>query len=137
MCFDDGTPKQMDEFMRLAEERGVWSTTNHPEVQAWAQRVLAISLQKLVDVLVSSSPRSRAMYHVADDIRSFLQRSTLGEICICKMSNHLDILHEARNRLEECERLDRTVPIDLPEMDQQQSFMKWAHIQIRAGVSRR
>ncbi|GAA5900874.1 uncharacterized protein JCM6883_004682 [Sporobolomyces salmoneus] len=111
MCCDDGTPKQMDEFMRLAEERGVWSTTNHPEVQAWAQRVLAISLQKLVDVL----------------------RSTLGEICICKMSNHLDILHEARNRLEECERLDRTVPIDLPEMDQQQSFMKWAHIQIRAG----
>lgn len=51
------------------------------------------------------------------------------------MSNHLDILQEARNRLEQCEKLDRTVPIDLPEMDQQQSFLKWAHVQIRAGVS--
>ncbi|GAA5942954.1 uncharacterized protein JCM15063_006169 [Sporobolomyces koalae] len=111
MCLDSGEPKSMDEFLRLAEERGVWSTANHPEVQAWAQRVLAISLQKLVDVL----------------------RATLGEICICKMSNHLDILQEARNRLEQCEKLDRTVPIDLPEMDQQQSFLKWAHVQIRAG----
>ncbi|GAA5993989.1 hypothetical protein JCM5350_008019 [Sporobolomyces pararoseus] len=111
MCLDSGEPKSMDEFMRLAEDRGVWSTANHPEVQAWAQRVLAISLQKLVDVL----------------------RATLGEICICKMSNHLDILVEARNRLEQCEKLDRTVPIDLPEMDQQQSFLKWAHVQIRAG----
>lgn len=63
------------------------------------------------------------------------QRATLGDICICKMSNHLDILQEARNRLEQCEKLDRTVPIDLPEMDQQQSFLKWAHVQIRAGVS--
>ncbi|GAA6014739.1 hypothetical protein JCM11491_001959 [Sporobolomyces phaffii] len=111
MCLDSGEPKSMDEFLRLAEDRGVWSTANHPEVQAWAQRVLAISLQKLVDVL----------------------RATLGDICICKMSNHLDILHEARNRLEQCEKLDRTVPIDLPEMDQQQSFLKWAHVQIRAG----
>lgn len=50
------------------------------------------------------------------------------------MSNHLDILVEARNRLEQCEKLDRTVPIDLPEMDQRQSFLKWAHVQIRAGV---
>lgn len=53
MCLDSGEPKSMDEFLRLAEERGAWSTANHPEVQAWAQRVLAISLQKLVDVLVS------------------------------------------------------------------------------------
>jgi len=53
MCLDSGEPKSMEEFLRLAEDRGVWSTANYPEVQAWSQRVLAISLQKLVDVLVS------------------------------------------------------------------------------------
>ncbi|GAA6059243.1 hypothetical protein JCM10212_006636 [Sporobolomyces blumeae] len=110
MCLDTGEPKCMDEFIHLAEKGGIWYSSKHAEIQAWAQRVLAISLQKLVDVL----------------------RATLGDICICKMSNHLDILEEARNRLEQCEKLDRTIPIDLPEMDLS-SFLLWSDVQIRAG----
>ncbi|CEQ43118.1 SPOSA6832_05019 [Sporobolomyces salmonicolor] len=109
MCNEAGEPKSMDGFLQRAEARGMWSTANHPEVAAWSQRVLAISLQKLAEVL----------------------RATLGEICICKLSNHLDILREARHRLEQCEALDRTIPIDLAEMSHQE-FMKWAHVQLRA-----
>ncbi|GAA5964758.1 hypothetical protein JCM21900_000193 [Sporobolomyces salmonicolor] len=108
MCNEAGEPKSMDDFLQRAEARGMWSTGNHPEVAAWSQRVFAISLQKLAEVL----------------------RATLGEICICKLSNHLDILREARHRLEQCEALDRTIPIDLAEMSHQE-FMKWAHVQLR------
>lgn len=61
------------------------------------------------------------------------QRATLGEICICKLSQHIDILREARHRLQLCEQADRQIPIDLPEMDPQ-AFMKWCHIQLRAKV---
>ncbi|GAA5995614.1 tetratricopeptide repeat protein [Rhodotorula paludigena] len=109
MTTDSGEPKEMDSFLAIAEERGLWHAVNHPEIQAWSQRVLAISLQKLVDVL----------------------RATLGEICICKLSQHIDILREARHRLQLCEQADRQVPIDLPEMDPQ-AFMKWCHVQLRA-----
>lgn len=53
MTTDDGQPKEMDSFLALAEERGLWHPVNHPEIQAWSQRVLALSMQKFVDVLVS------------------------------------------------------------------------------------
>ncbi|GAA6052167.1 hypothetical protein JCM3770_001251 [Rhodotorula araucariae] len=109
MTTDSGEPKEMDSFLTIAEERGLWHPLNHPEIQAWSQRVLAISMQKLVDVL----------------------RATLGDICICKLSQHLDILREARHRLQLCEQADRQIPIDLPEMDPQ-AFMKWCHLQLRA-----
>ncbi|BGP50990.1 hypothetical protein JCM10450v2_006916 [Rhodotorula kratochvilovae] len=109
MTTDSGEPKEMDSFLTIAEERGLWHPLNHPEIQAWSQRVLAISMQKLVDVL----------------------RATLGDICICKLSQHLDILREARHRLQLCEQADRQIPIDLPEMDPQ-VFMKWCHVQLRA-----
>ncbi|BGP10737.1 hypothetical protein JCM10049v2_006629 [Rhodotorula toruloides] len=109
MTTDTGEPREMDGFLELAEARGLWHSVNHAEIQAWGQRVLAISMQKLVDVLVA----------------------TLGDICICKMSNHLDILREAQQRLEQCEQLDRQIPIDLPEIDPTQ-FMKWCHVQLRA-----
>ncbi|GAA6013371.1 hypothetical protein JCM10207_000872 [Rhodosporidiobolus poonsookiae] len=108
MTTDQGEPKEMDSFLAQAEQRGLWHSVNYPEVQAWGLRVLAISLQKLVDVL----------------------RATLGEVCVCKMSQHLEILREARHRLDACEQLDRQIPIDLPEMDHQQ-MMKWAHVQLR------
>lgn len=52
MTTDSGEPKEMDSFLAIAEERGLWHAVNHPEIQAWSQRVLAISMQKLVDVLV-------------------------------------------------------------------------------------
>ncbi|GAA5863110.1 hypothetical protein JCM3774_001424 [Rhodotorula dairenensis] len=109
MTTDDGQPKEMDSFLALAEERGLWHPVNHPEIQAWSQRVLALSMQKLVDVL----------------------RATLGEICLCKMSNHLDILRDARQRLAQCEEIDRAIPIDLPEMDLS-NFMRFCHVQLRA-----
>jgi hypothetical protein len=54
MTTDAGDPKEMDTYLALAEQRGLWHSVNHPEVQQWGQRVLAISLQKLVDVLVRS-----------------------------------------------------------------------------------
>ncbi|GAA5886523.1 hypothetical protein JCM6882_001672 [Rhodosporidiobolus microsporus] len=108
MTTDVGEPQEMDTYLALAEQRGLWHSVHYPAIQAWGQRVLAISLQKLVDVL----------------------RATLGDICICKMSQHLEILREARHRLSSCEQLDRQIPIDLPEMDHQQ-FMKWAHVQLR------
>ncbi|BGP19367.1 hypothetical protein JCM10213v2_007456 [Rhodosporidiobolus nylandii] len=108
MTTESGEPKEMDSYLAIAEQRGLWHSANYPPVQAWGQRVLAISLQKLVDVL----------------------RATLGDLCICKMSQHLDILREARARLDSCEQLDRQIPIDLPEIDQQ-TFMKWAHVQLR------
>ncbi|KAG0658511.1 hypothetical protein C6P46_005754 [Rhodotorula mucilaginosa] len=109
MTTDDGQPKEMDSFLALAEERGLWHPVNHPEIQAWSQRVLALSMQKLVDVL----------------------RATLGDICLCKMSNHLDILRDARQRLSQCEEIDRAIPIDLPEMDLS-NFMRFCHVQLRA-----
>ncbi|GAA6015262.1 hypothetical protein JCM8202_002404 [Rhodotorula sphaerocarpa] len=109
MTTDDGQPKEMDSFLALAEERGLWHPVNHPEIQAWSQRVLALSMQKFVDVL----------------------RATLGEICLCKMSNHLDILRDARQRLSQCEEIDRAIPIDLPEMDLS-NFMRFCHVQLRA-----
>ncbi|GAA5902331.1 hypothetical protein JCM8208_007262 [Rhodotorula glutinis] len=109
MTTDSGEPKEMDSFLAIAEERGLWHSAVHPEIQAWSQRVLAISMQKLVDVL----------------------RATLGEICICKVSRHTDVLREARHRLGLCEQADRQIPIDLPEMDPQE-FMRWCHIQLRA-----
>ncbi|GAA5866205.1 hypothetical protein JCM8547_007202 [Rhodosporidiobolus lusitaniae] len=108
MTTETGEPKEMDTYLAQAEQRGLWHSVNYPEVQAWGQRVLAISLQKLVDVL----------------------RATLGDICICKMSQHLDILREAKHRLSSCEQLDRQIPIDLPEMDHQ-AVMKWCHAQLR------
>ncbi|GAA5984470.1 hypothetical protein JCM11641_006992 [Rhodosporidiobolus odoratus] len=108
MTTNAGEPKEMDTWLGVAEQRGLWHSVNYPTVQAWGQRVLAISLQKLVDVL----------------------RATLGDLCICKISQHLDILREARHRLEACEQLDRQIPIDLAEMDHQK-FMKWAHVQLR------
>ena len=60
MTTDDGQPKEMDSFLALAEERGLWHPGNHPEIQAWSQRVLALSMQKLVDVLVRSLALTRA-----------------------------------------------------------------------------
>jgi len=62
-----------------------------------------------------------------------VQRATLGEICICKVSRHGEVLREARHRLELCEQADRQIPIDLPEMDPQE-FMRWCHVQLRAKV---
>ncbi|GAA5921062.1 hypothetical protein JCM3775_004074 [Rhodotorula graminis] len=109
MTTDSGEPKEMDSFLAIAEDRGLWHSAVHPEIQAWSQRVLAISMQKLVDVL----------------------RATLGDVCICKVSQHTDILREARHRLGLCEQADRQIPIDLPEMDPQE-FMRWCHVQLRA-----
>ncbi|GAA5838042.1 hypothetical protein JCM11251_006832 [Rhodosporidiobolus azoricus] len=108
MTTDAGEPLEMDTYLALAEQKGLWHSVHYPVIQAWGQRVLAISLQKLVDVL----------------------RATLGDICICKMSQHLEILREARHRLSSCEQLDRQIPIDLAEMDHQ-TFMNWAHVQLR------
>lgn len=139
MTTDSGEPKEMDSFLTRSSERGMWHSAVHPEIQAWSQRVLAISMQKLVDVLVRVSPRPVARPRARPDLThacraTHTQRATLGEnICICKLSQHLDILREARHRLELCEQADRQIPIDLPEMDPQ-AFMKWCHVQLRAKV---
>lgn len=66
MTTDDGQPKEMDSFLALAEERGLWHPVNHPEIQAWSQRVLALSMQKLVDVLVRSRSLSLILVSSAD-----------------------------------------------------------------------
>lgn len=52
MTTDDGHPKDMDSFIRLAEP-GIWSSVLHPEVQAFTKRTLAVALIKLVSVFVS------------------------------------------------------------------------------------
>ena len=56
MTTDSGEPKEMDSFLAGCEHRGLFHSAVHPEIQAWSQRVLAISMQKLVDVLVRPPP---------------------------------------------------------------------------------
>lgn len=50
MTTDDGKPKSMHAFVRLAE-KGLWTAVS-AEVQAFTQRTLAVSLQKLMEVFV-------------------------------------------------------------------------------------
>ncbi|KAM0751060.1 hypothetical protein T439DRAFT_347679 [Meredithblackwellia eburnea MCA 4105] len=109
MCSDAAgrEPKDMHAFVRLAEA-GMWSGANK-EVRRFTTRTLAVSLQKLVEVF----------------------RAQLGKVCVCRLTLHRDVLEHAKERLTECELADRKVPIELPAMDQQ-SFMKWAHVQLRA-----
>lgn len=52
MTTDDGEPKDMDPFMRLATS-GHWAGLLTPESQLYCQRVLAVSMVKLVQLLVS------------------------------------------------------------------------------------
>lgn len=55
MCDDKGRPKEMDSFVRLAEEKKkLWTSVKFPAVQAYTQRTLAMSLQKLMEVFVRS-----------------------------------------------------------------------------------
>lgn len=53
MCAEDGKPKDLRDFVRLAE-KGMWTAVS-PEVQAFTQRTLAVSLQKLMEVFVRLS----------------------------------------------------------------------------------
>ena len=50
MLAPDGSPKSLHSFVRFAEP-SLW-TTVAPEVQAFTQRTLAVSLQKLMEVFV-------------------------------------------------------------------------------------
>ncbi|KAK4692886.1 hypothetical protein P7C70_g9038, partial [Phenoliferia sp. Uapishka_3] len=105
---DDGNPMVLHGFIKLAEKN--LFNGSSPEVQAFTQRTLAVSLQKLMEVFVSSLP--------------FI---FLGE---GGLSQHPEVLASARQRLTECEMADRKIPIELPAMDQQK-FMKWCHTQLR------
>ena len=105
-----GKPRDMNDYVREAEKIGLWAAVS-PEVQAFTQRTLATSLQKLLEVF----------------------RAQIGDVCICRLSRNLDVLRHARDRLTQCEEADRKVPITLAEMDQQ-AFMKWAHAELHAGT---
>lgn len=53
LCDEKGRPKEMDSFVR-SREKELWSSAKYSEVQAFTQRTLAISMQKLMEVFVRS-----------------------------------------------------------------------------------
>ncbi|SCV66910.1 BQ2448_5556 [Microbotryum intermedium] len=115
MADADGETLEMDDVMRqLADPKigmaSMWSSLQQQDVQAYTQRVLAVSLRKLMDVF----------------------RAQLGEVCVCRLSNHPEVLATAHQRLTECEQADRNEPIELGGMHQQ-AFIKWCHAQLREG----
>lgn len=110
LMMDGDRPRDMNQYIHEAEAVGMWAVVS-PEVQAFTQRTLATSLQKLLEVF----------------------RAQIGDVCICRLSRNLDVLRHARDRLTQCEEADRRVPITLAEMDQQ-AFMKWAHRELHAGT---
>lgn len=130
MTVEGGEPKDMTGFVRLAE-KGMWSAVTQLEVQDFTQRTLAVALMKLVEFFVRPVMPSRTS--ILGAYPPFLQSAQLGPVCICRLSNHPDILANTHYRLSQCELADRKIPIDLPAMDQQ-AFMKWAHVKLRENV---
>ncbi|ORY66635.1 hypothetical protein BCR35DRAFT_308491 [Leucosporidium creatinivorum] len=110
MTVEGGEPKDMTGFVRLAE-KGMWSAVTQLEVQDFTQRTLAVALMKLMEVFTAQ----------------------LGPVCICRLSNHPEVLANTHHRLSQRELADRKIPIDLPAMDQQ-AFMKWAHVKLRENA---
>ena len=105
---DNRTPRDVVPFLE-AVEHTMWRTGTTFRVQFLLLETLTIAMQKLCDIL----------------------RAQLGpDLCLCRVAKHPDVLVHAGTRLSQGEIADRSVPVDLPCMDQQ-AFIKWCHKQLR------